>query len=858
MEKASQLVVIPSGRIGHLVSAVEMSKLLVSRHDQLYITVLIMKLPFDSKGTEAYRASLEASPVLPRVNFITLPKVPDLDKHLSSHSFRNQFIESHKTNVKNAVAELTESQSDSRPRLAGFVIDMFCTTMIDVADDFGVPTYMFFTSPAGFLGLLFNLQRIRDVYGKDVSEFKDSDTELSLPTFVNSVPGRVLPSVVLDKEGAETFLSYAKRDETQSGSEQAQQKSDILEWLDGQPPSSVVFLCFGSMGSFDEDQLREIAMGLERSGLRFLWSLRQPPPKGTVVSPGDYSDLTGVLPEGFLDRTAAMGKVIGWAPQVAILAHPAVGGFVSHCGWNSTLESLWFGVPMAAWPVYAEQQLNAFELVRELGLAVAIKMDYRRDTQVVVSAEEIERGIREVMEHDSDVRKRVKEMSEKGKKALMEAQLVFIPAPGAGHIVSTVEIAKQLVARDDQLFITILIMKLPFDKLFTNTDLSISHRISFVNLPESDIDTQGLAFPSFIKTFVQGHKTHVKDAVTKLLAKSTQAELAGFVIDILGFWFHLQSLHDEQGKDVAEITGWESELIVPSFINPVPAGVWPGVTRTKEGARVFIDFAAGFRQTKGILINTFGELEPHALRSLSDGKFPTVYPVGPLLNLKSDDGHVGSDQSIQKSDILEWLDDQPPSSVVFLCFGSMGSFGEAQVKEIACALQQSGQRFLWSLRQPEPEGKMGMPSDYADVKLVLPEGFLDRTAGIGKVIGWAPQVAILAHPAVGGFVSHCGWNSTLESLWCGVPIATWPLYAEQQLNAFGLVKELGLGVEIKMDYKQDSEVVSAEEIERGIKQVMEKDSDIRARVKEISEKSKKALTEGGSSYSSLGRFLDQI
>ncbi|CAL2248926.1 unnamed protein product [Prunus armeniaca] len=464
------------------------------------------------------------------------------------------------------------------------------------------------------------------------------------------------------------------------------------------------------------------------------------------------------------------------------------------------------------------------------------------------------------------------------------AQLVFIPAPGVGHIVSTVEIAKQLVARDHQLFITILIMKLPFDKLFTNTDPSISHRISFVNLPESHIDTQGLAFPSFIKTFVQGHKTHVKDAVTKLLAESTQAELAGFVIDMfctpminvadefqipsylfftssaasLGFWFHLQSLHDEQGKDVAEITGWDSELIVPSFINPVPAGVWPGVTRTKEGATTFIDFAGRFRQTKGILINTFRELEPHALRSLSDGKFPLVYPVGPLLNMKSDDGHVGSDQSIQKSDILEWLDDQPPSSVVFLCFGSMGSFDEAQVKEIACALEQSGQRFLWSLRQPEPEGKMGMPSDYADVKLVLPEGFLDRTAGIGKVIGWAPQVAILAHPAVGGFVSHCGWNSTLESLWCGVPIATWPLYAEQQLNAFGLVKELGLGVEIKMDYKQDIEVVSSEEIERGIRRVMEKDSDIRARVKEISEKSKKALTDGGSSYSSLGRFLDQI
>ncbi|KAM1767997.1 hypothetical protein ACFX12_046020 [Malus domestica] len=247
------------------------------------------------------------------------------------------------------------------------------------------------------------------------------------------------------------------------------------------------------------------------------------------------------------------------------------------------------------------------------------------------------------------------------------------------------------------------------------------------------------------------------------------------------------------------------------------------------------------------------ELESHALHYLDSGdKIPPVYPVGPLLNLKSSDED-------KVSDVLRWLDDQPPFSVVFLCFGSMGSFGEAQVKEIACALEHSGHRFLWSLRRPPPKGKRAMPSDYEDLKTVLPEGFLDRTATVGKVIGWAPQAAILGHPATGGFVSHCGWNSTLESLWNGVPIAAWPMYAEQNLNAFQLVVELGLAVEIKMDYRRDNDVVvSAEDIERGIRQVMELDSDVRKRVKEMSEKSKKALVDGGSSYSSLGRFIDQI
>lgn len=108
-------------------------------------------------------------------------------------------------------------------------------------------------------------------------------------------------------------------------------------------------------------------------------------------------------------------------------------------------------------------------------------------------------------------------------------------------------------------------------------------------------------------------------------------------------------------------------------------------------------------------------------------------------------------------------------------------------------------------------------------------------------------------------MSHCGWNSTLESLWYGVPVAAWPVYAEQQLNAFELVRELGLAVEIKMDYRREGEVVvRAEEIERGIREVMEVESEQRKKVKEMSEKSRRALMDGGSSHSSLGRFIDQI
>ncbi|CDP09594.1 unnamed protein product [Coffea canephora] len=117
-----------------------------------------------------------------------------------------------------------------------------------------------------------------------------------------------------------------------------------MKWLDDQPPLSVVFLCFESLGSFEPDH-----------GFRFLWSVRSPIPKDFTYGTAECSNFSEILPEGFLESVENRGLVCGWAPQIEVLAHEAVGGFVSHCGWNSTLQSLWNGLPVARWPLYAEQ-----------------------------------------------------------------------------------------------------------------------------------------------------------------------------------------------------------------------------------------------------------------------------------------------------------------------------------------------------------------------------------------------------------------------------------------------------------------------------------------------------------------------
>ncbi|XP_031254234.1 anthocyanidin 3-O-glucosyltransferase 2-like [Pistacia vera] len=472
-----------------------------------------------------------------------------------------------------------------------------------------------------------------------------------------------------------------------------------------------------------------------------------------------------------------------------------------------------------------------------------------------------------------------------------KAELVFIPAPGVGHLGSTVELAKLLLHRHQRISITVLVMKLPSDSKVNTylNSLSSGDRISFLHLPNDDL--QGFDPKKFFPSFIECHKTLVKEAVSKLVHSESVSNdpprLAGFVLDLfctsmidvadefevpsyifftsgagfLGLMLHAQALYDKQNKHIAELKDSYSELEVPSLINPFPTRVLPSAYWEKP--MILFELTRRFRRAKGIVVNSFIELESYAINSFSNGEtnIPPVYPVGPILNLNGDSIDLGLGGSKTKAEIMEWLDDQPPLSVVFLCFGSMGSFDEDQVKEIAYALEQSGQRFLWSLRQPRPKGQSGAPRDYTNLTDVLPEGFLDRTVGIGKVIGWAPQVSILAHKAIRGFVSHCGWNSTLESIWFGVPIATWPMYAEQQFNAFEMVIELGLAVEIKMDYRKSEEnqtIVRSREIEKGIKKLIEDENETRKRVEEMSEKSRKAMIEGGSSFTSLGCFIDDV
>jgi hypothetical protein len=164
-----------------------------------------------------------------------------------------------------------------------------------------------------------------------------------------------------------------------------------------------------------------------------------------------------------------------------------------------------------------------------------------------------------------------------------------------------------------------------------------------------------------------------------------------------------------------------------------------------------------------------------------------ILEIGPLLPDLYEDDDGGDESTVQgleeRDACISWLNTQRENSVLFVSFGSHVTHSSRQLVDMALGLEASGASFLWFVRRPDA-GEMSAASETpVSVMEYLPPGFEERINGRGMCYsGWAPQMRILKHPAVGGFLSHCGWNSTLETVSAGVPVLAWPMNAEQHLT----------------------------------------------------------------------------
>ncbi|KAI5345770.1 PREDICTED: hydroquinone glucosyltransferase [Prunus dulcis] len=456
--------------------------------------------------------------------------------------------------------------------------------------------------------------------------------------------------------------------------------------------------------------------------------------------------------------------------------------------------------------------------------------------------------------------------------------IAILPSPGMGHLIPLAEFAKRVVHHHNFTVTFIVPCDGPPTKAQKSVLDALPIAIDHVFLPPVSFDDlpQGSKIETLISLTVSRSLTSLRDAIKSLISR---ANLVGLVVDLFGtdafdvakefnlskyiffpstamalsLFLYLPKLDETTPCEYRELA---DPVTIPGCI-PIHGRdlLDPVQDRKDEAYKWVLHHAKRYRLADGIMVNSFAELEPGALRALQEsepGK-PPVYPVGPLVKME-----FSNALDEQSSKCLKWLDEQPRGSVLYVSFGSGGTLSYDQINDLALGLEMSEQRFLWVVRSPSDKAANATyfsVHSQNDPLEFLPKGFLGRTQGRGLVVpNWAPQAQILGHMSTGGFLTHCGWNSALESVVNGVPLVAWPLYAEQKMNAVMFTEDIKVALRPKAS---ENGLVGREEIALVVQALMEGEDGkrLRNRMKDLKDAAAKALSENGASTKALAHVV---
>nr|XP_043637005.1 zeatin O-glucosyltransferase-like [Erigeron canadensis] len=403
------------------------------------------------------------------------------------------------------------------------------------------------------------------------------------------------------------------------------------------------------------------------------------------------------------------------------------------------------------------------------------------------------------------------------------------------------------------------------DQFHSRTGPAVSNSlIHFIELPTDPkfancVDIQGLLETTLhlrnpVADYVQSLSTRSRSvAVVHEHLMSYVVQDVKAISNAETYMFHPLSAFDTFWR-FWEMFGRPFEIDDSELLNRLPSiqGTFPPelMDFVKLQSR-YMDFHVGelfgtSRVVEGEYVNYFERQE-------MNNRNVKIWAVGPFIDVDND--KVASVTiSENRHECLRWLDLQPPNSVIYVSFGTIiANFSDKQIEELAIGLERSQQRFIWVVRSGDIVDKHSTNPNTTD----LPIGFEERVQGRGLIVrGWAPQIEILGHSATGGFLSHCGWNSSLESLWMGVPIATWPMHSDQPKNAFLITDVLKTGLPV-LDWARRDELVTRVVVEDVIRRLMNSaDGDeIRKKAGELGEATRNSMVDGGISRKEIESFV---
>ncbi|GAV92510.1 UDPGT domain-containing protein [Cephalotus follicularis] len=459
----------------------------------------------------------------------------------------------------------------------------------------------------------------------------------------------------------------------------------------------------------------------------------------------------------------------------------------------------------------------------------------------------------------------------------------LLASPGMGHLIPVLELGNRLVSNYG-FNVTIFVLQAD-DSTAQSQFLKSLHPtlLNIVSLPSVDIsslvapDAQVAAkvavmmresLPALRSTINSMNFRPTALIVdlfgTEALAIANEYDMLKYVLIASNAWFLAATIFFPtlNRKEEDEIIKQKQALKIPGckpvrFDDTLEAFL----DRKNQGYDEYVRVGLEIPMADGILVNTWEDLEPTTLKALRDSKLlgrvtrVPVYPIGPLTRSVK--------PQVLGNQLMDWLNMQPLQSVIYISFGSGGTLSANQTTELAWGLELSKQRFIWVVRPPMDDDVSGAFFDVGNghdgTPTYLPDGFVSRTKNVGRLVPmWAPQAEILSHSSIGGFLSHCGWNSTLESIVNGVPMIAWPLFSEQHMNATMLTEELGVAV--RSEELPSKRILGREEIGKMVRKIMvyKEGHGIRNRVKELKYSASKALSIGDSSFNSLSQVANDV
>ncbi|KAK2631256.1 hypothetical protein EUGRSUZ_L03174 [Eucalyptus grandis] len=424
-----------------------------------------------------------------------------------------------------------------------------------------------------------------------------------------------------------------------------------------------------------------------------------------------------------------------------------------------------------------------------------------------------------------------------------DIHVLVLAHPVQGHINPTLQFSKRLASKG--LKVTFLI---PIStKKSLNLVNASSIQVEYISDGFDNVEEDKLS----IKEYLEHFRLSVSQSLSDFIQKHQSCQenpakvlIDGWALDVaIEHGMHGASFFTQSASSVLPLEAVDGRgrvLCDPPVMSVLGLNDFPSFVADVHKYPGVLDIVLGqfsnFRKAKWLLFNTFTELEEEL-----------VNWMGEPMRLEDDTGYGLSLFKPESEACLRWLDSKPPCSTVYVSFGSLASLGEDQMEELVSGLRSMKSHFLWVVRESEEKK---LPLNF------LQELGLDDDKK-GLVVRWCNQLQVLSHGSVGCFMTHCGWNSTLEALSLGVPMVAMPQWTDQPTNATFIEEVWKAGLRVRANERG---VVTGEEIESCVNEVMdgERGKEIRENSLRWKEIAKRAVDEGGSLDKNVEEFVSNV